>query len=138
MLTIKPGNYKLAQDIVNPYADKRVKYDWRAFPVLKKDTLFTVKSIEMKVKGEIIGSYSEIKATSLKGSYGVTEGELGELIAKNLVPIEEDTLDLFIKLNNVEEYQLAGTLKLLIEKKLVSLDVVKETYQEYMNSDVED
>lgn len=146
---LKPGTYKLAADLVNPCPDRRVKRDWRSFPVWGKDceflvteerrdhmldTLFLAGLPEDTRKKLIDASrYSVIQLVGNRWSHekiGPGNDEQYAALEAALVPVEESVEAMFTRLG-VNDY----FAKYMVRSGRMTPREFEELWYKYLHED---
>lgn len=129
---LKPGDvFVLTIDVANPESDRRQKYDWRVFPVIRAGTRFHAvqDSNYGRAPDSPITRFTALQRVQAHASlYRITAGHpLWDKIVPNLERIER-TLDDVLTDNRWPDAQ--AILKHLIETGKMTLDRVVEVMTE--------
>lgn len=93
-MLLEPGNYKLAHDVKNPEPDRRVKGDWRSWPVWPAGAEFIVASdIEYPTLRSLIKA--DNRWTHQKINMSKYDGAQWDALSAALVPCEESDAQFF-------------------------------------------
>lgn len=122
-LTIAPGVYRLARNVDNPTPDRR-KNEWRATPRIKAGTVFHVVTDD---KLYALGDYTSRDVA--------LHSPLGQALIPALVP-EGESLGVLLYTSGedgegVNKTPLRAILARLVERKIVTLDQVREIIEEH-------
>ena len=112
---MKPGLYKLKQDVRNHEGDKRVRRDWYAQSVWKEDRRFIVMDHYAEIEKPFI--------TPLGRFCPMLLSKFPELCAA-LVPCEPETAETALNVDGVGAEWLEDSLKILIRENILSYDLI--------------
>lgn len=118
----------LTANVTNPKPDRRSKYDWRDFPVLKKGTKFTIVEEETEIEIPGLGTrpytFKIIELTG-RASYSVHQKHpLYDLLMAALEPVANKDFAAFEAL--VEDCDTERLLIVLFKAGKLTLDDVQE------------
>lgn len=133
-MDLKPGIYRLTQDVVNPHVDRRQKYDWRAREVLEKGAEFKVsqytpgREFAEITEISLVGEYSSHTVFARQASPG-----LYEALVPHLVLVKE-TLGSVLAFHDitgvsVNKMPLCRLLADLLDMNKITIEDVKAAIQ---------
>ena len=135
---LKPGTYRLPGDIPNPRPDRRLKRDWRAFPVWEAGWEFLVESYGVARNapdpdGPAASTYTVIRLVGHRWSHenlGPGNEEQYAALTAALVPCPESLKAMFTRLD-VNDY----FAKWFVESGKVSREEFEKLWYEYEHQD---
>lgn len=135
-LTIAHGVYRLARNVENPTPDRR-KNEWRAAPTIKAGTVFHVVAADKSFFGATAGQpWSRLYVLGdYMSRYVPLHDPLGQALIPALVP-EGESLGVLLYTSGedgegVNKIPLRAILARLVERKIVTLDQVREIIEEH-------
>lgn len=124
---LKPGTYKLTQDVVNPRPDKRKRNDWTAAPFFEAGSTIVVLDDR---RGD---GFFEVKCTGHSHhDYFATTDERAAAMEPFLEPIPETIGAMFVRLG-LYSWNLASFLRYLIEKGVFTPAEFEKHLDEWLN-----
>lgn len=134
---LKPGTYRLTKDIPNPEGDRRHKYDWRQFPILKEGTEFIAEDERRLMDEEMSSKIQEwISLRPVKARWShmtITCGfQLYKLLEDALERISESNASMFARLDVSSSQYFA---KWLVDSGRLDRELFEKLWREYLKSE---
>lgn len=93
MPDLKPGSYKLAQDVKNPNPDRRHRHNWKKREVWEKGTVLVVSDDGPAPDPGLPVVQVLVISRPSKFDHILLKSEVGQLLAAQLVPMAERPSD---------------------------------------------